>query len=51
VLRRVLEHNMKQMTRGWRKLNNGELHNLYCLMLLEFDLFIVIYRCFKVMVL
>jgi hypothetical protein len=29
VLRRICERNRDEMIRGWRKLHNEELHNLY----------------------
>jgi hypothetical protein len=31
VLRRIFGTNRDEVTRGWRKLNNEELHNLYSL--------------------
>jgi hypothetical protein len=30
VLRRIFESKTDQVTGGWRKLHNEELHNLYC---------------------
>jgi hypothetical protein len=30
VLRRIFEPERDRVTRGWRKLHNEELHNLYC---------------------
>jgi hypothetical protein len=29
MLRRLLEHKKEEVTSGWRKLHNEELHNLY----------------------
>jgi hypothetical protein len=31
VLRRIFTPKREEVTEGWRKLHNEELHNLYCL--------------------
>jgi hypothetical protein len=34
VLRIIFEHNRKEVTGGWRKIHNEELHNLYVSLIL-----------------
>jgi hypothetical protein len=37
VLRRIFELKRDEVIGGWRKLHNGELHNLYCSLFAKYN--------------